>query len=367
MKILHILATPRAEGTPNLVLDWLGTGLHEQEVFVLHSQPSHLSDRLRDAASWYGETDTFQLGKGKFVAIARRVREVCVARRPQLVICWTTGFSNWVCLGAKSAGNARLLVHCGNPTNRSFKHDWITRYVTWPLSALGAKCICCSDFVRNSYQAVPGVSSALFHTVYNCSRAEQVSRIAAEARRCKTADQAPTAIMVATLERHKDHVSLLQALPAIISSIPDFRLWLAGEGSLREELEILVDQLGMRSCVSFLGMRDDVPSLLGQADMFVFSTTRQEGLGSVLLEALAAGLPIVATDVPACRELLRDGAHGTLVPPADAAALARAIIAVLSGPTCEAALSQDYAQGFTASRMIAGYLEIANPPADDLS
>ena len=49
MKILHILATPRAEGTPNLVLDWLATGAHEQEVFVLHAEPADLAGRLRSA------------------------------------------------------------------------------------------------------------------------------------------------------------------------------------------------------------------------------------------------------------------------------------------------------------------------------
>ena len=71
--------------------------------------------------------------------------------------------------------------------------------------------------------------------------------------------------------------------------------------------------------MEFLGSRRDVPALLGQSDVFVFSTTKEEGLGTVLIEALAAGLPVVASDVPACREALEGGKWGALVPAADAA------------------------------------------------
>jgi glycosyltransferase involved in cell wall biosynthesis len=64
-------------------------------------------------------------------------------------------------------------------------------------------------------------------------------------------------------------------------------------------------------------------------DVFAFSTTRDEGFGIALIEAMAAGLPVVASDVPACREVLADGAAGLLVPPGDDARLAQAICALL--------------------------------------
>src|SRR5688572_1521079 len=104
MRILHVLSTPRAEGTPNLVLDWLATGEHEQEVFVLNSKPADLTDRLRAGASWYSEADFFTRGWRKFTGIANRLRRVCRERRPRVVLCWPTGFANWVCLGARLAG-----------------------------------------------------------------------------------------------------------------------------------------------------------------------------------------------------------------------------------------------------------------------
>ena len=64
----------------------------------------------------------------------------------------------------------------------------------------------------------------------------------------------------------------------------------------------------------FLDSRNNIPELLANADIFAFSTTAEEGFGIVLIEAMAAGLPIIATDVPACREVLDNGKAGILVP-----------------------------------------------------
>src|SRR5688572_20481735 len=85
MKILHVLSTPRAEGTPNMVLDWLATGEQEQEVFVLNSQPADLTDRLRAGTGWYDEADFYSWGRRKFTGMTARVRRVCLERRPDVL------------------------------------------------------------------------------------------------------------------------------------------------------------------------------------------------------------------------------------------------------------------------------------------
>jgi glycosyltransferase involved in cell wall biosynthesis len=361
MRILHVLSTPRAEGTPNLVLDWLAERGHEQEVFVLHSTPAELTPRLRASAAWYGESDFFTRSRArKFTGMAARIRSVCRERRPDLLICWPTGFANWVCLGARLAGVKRLLVHCGNRPNRGFKADWITRYVMWPVAALGARCACCSDYVRDSFRAVPGLSREVFQTVYNCARAGDVISRAESARAAGGARDGRTAVMVATLERHKDHATALRAAGLVRKSEPAFRLLLAGDGSLRAELEEQAVQLGLEGTVDFLGARTDVPELLGRADLFVFSTTSDEGWGTVLLEAMAAGLPVIASDVPACREVLAAGKYGTLVPPSDPEALAGAILSVLRNgvPPERIAEARAYAEEFTPPRMIRDYLAL---------
>ncbi len=131
-----------------------------------------------------------------------------------------------------------------------------------------------------------------------------------------------------------------------------------GEGSLRDELLRLSLSLGLGESVEFLGTRTDVPELLGAADLFVLSTTPQEGLGTVMIEAMAAGLAVVASDVPACRELLYNGQYGVLVPPSSPDHLAAAIIATFNQPPIDLQQRTAYAMKFTPERMIEQYLSI---------
>ena len=106
------------------------------------------------------------------------------------------------------------------------------------------------------------------------------------------------------------------------------------EGSRRSEFLRLIAELCVGDIVKMLGMRRDVPELLGQMDAFVFSAKPDEGLGVALIEAMAARVPIIATDVGACREVLSDGTLGTLVPAGDVSAMARAVEALArNGPS----------------------------------
>src|SRR5205814_9384117 len=121
--------------------------------------------------------------------------------RPDVLVCWPAGFANWLCAGASAAGCRRLLVHAGNPPVRGRRVDWMSRYCFWPLAAVRAKVVCCSNYVRDQYRAIPLVPP-MFRTVYNCVRADAIRR---RAEAASPATGNATAIMVATLEAHKDH------------------------------------------------------------------------------------------------------------------------------------------------------------------
>jgi glycosyltransferase involved in cell wall biosynthesis len=372
MRLLHILSTPRAEGTPNLVLDWLNVATleHTHEIFVLHRSPPDLSAELREKATWYGDAE-LHTGRGwrKLARITAAVRRVCKERRPDLVICWAAGFAGWIAIALRMAvgSEARLIIHCGNPPQRGSGADWISRAVLLPVWWLGGQCVCCSDYVRDSYRRVPGLPVKLFVTIYNCARTEVVKARALSARNAHRAalSDAPKrtsiyGVMVATMEAHKDHETLLRALPDVLKYLSNFRLRLIGDGTLRPKLEALTALLNLEDTVEFLGSRRDVPEWLGRADIFVFSTTEQEGFGSVLIEALAVGLPIVASDVPACREILRDGKYGRLVTPASVSALATGIVAELSHPVSTPLESIAYATSFSPQEMLRRYCMAAS-------
>jgi glycosyltransferase involved in cell wall biosynthesis len=367
LRILHILTTPRAEGTPRLVLDWLTAGSeHWQAVMTLKSTPADLTSQFELKADQYVGVDVLDRRRMKYFDMFRAVRRTVQSVKPDLVISWSTGFSNWISVAARLGGCKGLIVHAGNPTSPpSFRSNLITYYVLLPLLAVRAHVICCSDYVRDSYRRLPMIPKDLLNTVYNCTTVDKFEKAWQDIR----VKQLPTnnglnarktmnSIMVATLESHKDHRTLLQACALIRKQSPSFRLRLVGDGRLRSELEQLSQELDLVSSVEFLGTRDDVPTLLANSDLFIFSTTPQEGLGSVLLEAMAARLPIVASDVPACRELLEGGKWGTLVPPANAVELSQAVVRQLSIPIDDQARENaaEYASSFTPQRMMHQYL-----------
>lgn len=130
-----------------------------------------------------------------------------------------------------------------------------------------------------------------------------------------TKEKSWTLGMVARLEGAKDHETLIRSFAQFLNLAPkaNARLRLIGDGPLRKNLENLVKSLGISDNVDFLGTRLDVPEQLAQLDTFVFSTTQKEGFGNVLIEAMAAGIPIIANDVPSSREVLRDGQLGSIV------------------------------------------------------
>jgi len=120
---------------------------------------------------------------------------------------------------------------------------------------------------------------------------------------------------------------------------PDVRLLLVGGGPLLRELTEAVAILSVKDRVMLLGPRTDVPSLLRAADVFVFPS-RTEGLPNALMEAMAAALPIVATDVPGCRDLIRNRETGLLVPYGDTQSLAAALGSLLDDRVLAAQLGR---------------------------
>ncbi|MEA2581535.1 MAG: hypothetical protein QOE83_2427 [Actinomycetota bacterium] len=150
----------------------------------------------------------------------------------------------------------------------------------------------------------------------------------------------PTILVVARLSEQKGHRYLLDAMPAVIRAFPDARLLICGDGHLRSELERRAAGSGPN--VLFLGIRRDVPALIAACDLFVFPSL-WEGQGNVLLEAMALGAAIVATAIPSTVGTVEDGVDALLVPPADAPALGRAIVGLLSDPDAATRLGKEAA------------------------
>ena len=126
----------------------------------------------------------------------------------------------------------------------------------------------------------------------------------------------------------KDYLTLLKTFKIIVSKMKNCRLVILGDGVLRAELEAYTETEGLSQNVIFLGSRRDVPEIMPIFDVFTLSSL-SEGLPIAILEAMATGVPVVATRVGGVPEVVVDGRTGLLVPPRNPEKLAEAIISIL--------------------------------------
>jgi glycosyltransferase involved in cell wall biosynthesis len=161
--------------------------------------------------------------------------------------------------------------------------------------------------------------------------------------------------LVACLREEKRIDLLIKAAPRVLARHPDVEFVIAGDGSCRESLQTLARELGVAERLSFLGHRDDVPAVLATADIFAFPS-RSDAFPNSIIEAMASGLPVVATAVGGIPELVDDGRTGVLVPSGDADALVRALIELLDQPERAAAFGragrQRIEQTYSFDRMV---------------
>jgi glycosyltransferase involved in cell wall biosynthesis len=166
---------------------------------------------------------------------------------------------------------------------------------------------------------------------------------------------------VARLDPVKDFPCLLDAYAAARPAMPPSRLLLIGDGPERSMLETRAARADLAGGVDFLGLRDDVRTLLPAADLYANSSI-SEGVSITILEAMAAGIPVVATSAGGTPEVLADGAAGILVPSRHPARLAQAMIALAHDPQVRARLAtlgrRRVEASFTVRRMVGEYVQL---------
>ena len=227
-------------------------------------------------------------------------------------------------LGATAARIARVPVVVHTKHGRYDTRSWRRALGVRAASALSSMVVPVSEDSAREALLFEGVSARKIRVIHN---GVDVMGITPGDRFSRPPGS--KAVSVGRLAVVKDYPTLLRATRQVVDAIPSFRLDLVGDGPERAALEALRSELGLDHEITFLGERSDVGERLQSADVFALSST-SEGLSLGLLEALAAGLPIVATRVGGNGEIVTDGETGRLVPPADPGALASALIDVLT-------------------------------------
>ena len=222
-----------------------------------------------------------------------------------------------------------------------------------PAYLAAAHIVAVSEGSRQDHIAAYGLSPAAITTIRNPAVTPAIARLAEEAPGHPWfGDGGPPAVLaVGRLAPQKDFPTLIEAFRRVCAERP-CRLLILGEGSLRGELEGRVRALGLEDCVSLPGWAENPYAFMARAALFVLSS-RHEGFGNVLVEALACGCPAVSTDCPAGpAEILED--PELLAPVGDPEALARVMLRVLARPADRAALRAKAAR-FSVERAVDGY------------
>lgn len=323
---IHVIATLSQGGNEvlakTLIEHWPVPARHV--IVVLSDQDGPMADEFGSTA------ELVQIRAGWPLSI-RALREAfsCVrVLSPQSVLSYTFSLPALpLCWIARLQGVQRVVMRVGNPppVQPRLRRKWrgligLCRLARIPL-------VSCSATVHHQMADLSRLPAGSAPLLNGCD-AGAVAMRAMAARNRRPPDDTRRVLMVARLDPIKDQATLMRAFAA--ASAHGWQLQLVGEGPDRPHLEALARELELDPAEVLLGRRSDIPELLGQADLFAFSTTAAEGFGIVLIEAMAAGLPIIASDVPACREVLLDGAAGKLLPPGDVSAWAQQLQELLT-------------------------------------
>lgn len=305
-------------------------------VHVLCVPGSPLAVAARELGAAVVETP---MGAAGALAAARRVRAYCA--RHGADILHTTGFlTNIVGRLAVRGDRPRLVttVHVDPGGPRAAGGGAVAQALREAVDRLARSRVALVLPVSEAVAAAllaRGYDASRMRVILNGVDPEAVAAAAA-APPPTLPENVPLAGVVARLEPVKAVDVFLRAAALVAARIPDARFAVAGDGPLRCGLESLAASLGLAGRVAFLGWVEPVEPLLARLDVCVLPS-RSEGLPVVLLEAMALGVPVVASAVGGVPEVVEDGVTGALVPPGDAGALAVAIERFLSDAGARAA------------------------------
>jgi glycosyltransferase involved in cell wall biosynthesis len=354
LRVLHIEAGCHLYGGARQVL-YLLEGLKRQGVGSLLVCPT--GSAIAEAARGHCErVHAIHMGGDLDLGLVPRLRRLIRSEGPDLVhVHSRRGADLLGGIAARLAGVPAVLSRrVDNP------ESWLAMRLKYPLYA---KVITISEGIRQVLLAaglppekVVCVRSAVDGTAYQAACDGDWFR-----KEFGLPPDAHTLAVVAQLIERKGHGYLLDALPGVIARHPDVRVLLFGQGPLEAELRDRIRRLGLADRVRLAGFRSDLERILPCLDLVAHPATL-EGLGVSLLQAAAAGLPIVAARAGGIPEVVRDGENGLLVPPGDSRSLGDAMLWMLDHPDQAHALG---ARGralvereFSVPAMVAGNLRV---------
>jgi glycosyltransferase involved in cell wall biosynthesis len=244
------------------------------------------------------------------------------------------------------------------PDHRSWKRKWFNKTFTESRD----RFVAVAESVRQALVRNEGLPPERIQIVHNGISLEPMANWSADRRNVRrelgVSDDTFLVLQVARLDPIKDHKTAIRAVARAAELNPRIYLAIVGDGREKAAIEQEVQSHSLGDRIKMLGQRNDVTRLLAVADAFLL-TSVSEGLPVTIIEAMAAGLPVVATGVGGVTELVSDGASGLLAPAGDAEGLARALVKLASDAKLRNELTsrakREAETDFSEDRMILDY------------
>ncbi|MFH1036327.1 MAG: glycosyltransferase [Pseudomonadota bacterium] len=267
----------------------------------------------------------------------------------------------YTCLASALSGVPLVSTKHGRNDPDRWDELWLNRFSALFCKAIVAVSDDALQVVRQR-EHIPARKVAMIHNGVDTEHpAADPARLAALRQEFGIEPDDLVIINVARLSFEKNHALLLEAFGLLAPEMPTAKLLLVGDGQKRQALQKQAADLGLSERIIFAGMRDRVPEILQLAHVFALSSDI-EGLSISILEAMAAGLPVVATDVGGNRELVTPSQNGLLAPPRAAAELSQALARVLSDQDLRLGMGQEsrrrVCRDFSLRGMVRRYEEL---------
>jgi glycosyltransferase involved in cell wall biosynthesis len=325
----------------------------EPRVYCL-SGPGALVERLQAAqipVTCFGAQSTRHLG------VVHKLTAELKSFSPALLQCflfhanmvgrwaaWRAGVPHVVCGIRVAERRSRIPLWMDRLTQRLVDHN-----------------VCVSKAVAEFSIQKSGLNPAKVSVIPNAVEFEHFANAVALDRSRLGLSAAPLVLFVGRLDPQKSPFTLLEAFARLQKRRHDWQLLFVGDGSLRASMEKWVTQRGLNQSIRIAGWRPEIPELLKTADVLVLPSL-WEGMPNIVLEAMAAGLPVVVSRVEGTEELIRDHETGVLVPPGSVVDLEQQIEAVLNDPGLSSRLRTTaqlaVQERFTMGRMVSAYEQL---------
>ncbi len=295
MRIAHITNIDQVGGTNMDCLTFISNCTNADHTLFVLGSTGEMEGRWKTALNDIHYLNIISRGR---LIFTKHLLYVFSKRKFDVVISW----SNLLIPEIKfSLGKSSplLLVHLGNPISFPKVLDiFIALEFFFLRSPSKLKLFSCSDFVRSSFLRSKSYKAFNNKVIYN-----PITKVPLDHSYKKSRNTIFRMGMVARLDNIKDHHTLIVAASILKQQGFNFVIEFLGEGSLRKKLELDVKYYACESFISFIGNVDDVYGYLQTWDLFLHSTTKLEGLGNSVSEAVAFGIPVLVSDLPMMREI----------------------------------------------------------------